>query len=233
MSLTVTLTGKSNVLTANFFPPIDLGDDLYSIGLLSLDTYNTIPNIIKNESDRFYIGDKIIQIPEGSYDIEAIADYLHENLDKSTTIILRGNNNTLKSELRSNETVYFNVQDKPYSIGPLLGFTEPNLILQPKTGYYESDSIVEIMKVNVISIHCNIAGGSYINGRADHVIYQFFPKVEPGYKIIETPSPVIYHPINGKTIDNITIKILDQNGELVNFREETLTVRLHIKKHGY
>lgn len=232
MSLTVALSGKSNVLSANFFPFIDLSDDDYEIGLLSFETYNTIPNIIKNECDMFYFGNQKIQIPEGSYDIESISTYLEENIQENDGIVLRGNNNTLKTELRSTQKVYFNAPDKPNSIGPLLGFNKPNTVLEPKPGYHVSDDIVEIMKVNVISIHCNIATGSYLNGEPNHIIHQFFPTVDPGYKIVESPSPVIYHPINVRTIENLTLRILDQNGKLINFRGETITARLHIRKYG-
>lgn len=233
MSITLTLNGNTNVLSDNFFPPIDLTDGVYTIGMLSFDSFHTIPNIIKNESDMFYIGDISIQIPEGSYNIETIAEYLNTHADmKKSTIVLRGNNSTWKSEIRSTQPIYFNVPGKPNCIGPLLGFMKPNTVLSPIHGYHVSDGIVQIMKVNVISIHCNIAGGSYINGEPDHVIYQFFPAVEPGYKIIETPSPVIYHPINVRTVDNITLRIIDQNSELVDFRGENITIRLHIKKNG-
>jgi hypothetical protein len=51
-----------------------------------------------------------------------------------------------------------------------------------------------------------------------------------GYKIIESPSNVIYLPINTKQLDEIIIKITDQDGNLVNFREEVITVRLHLRR---
>ena len=77
MSLTLTLSGKSNVLTANYFPPIDLSDGEYELGLTTFETYNTVPNVT-SANNKFYYGEKDeeITIPEGSYEIKDIAVYL-------------------------------------------------------------------------------------------------------------------------------------------------------------
>lgn len=72
--------------------------------------------------------------------------------------------------------------------------------------------------------------GSYKNGKLHHIIYQFFPNVPPGYKIVEAPSNIVYLPINVKTISNVTVKIQDQDDKLLNFQGETITIRLHLKK---
>jgi hypothetical protein len=49
-------------------------------------------------------------------------------------------------------------------------------------------------------------------------------------KLVQSPEHVIYLPISLTiTIRNITLKIRDQDGELINFRNETVTVGLHLK----
>ena len=62
------------------------------------------------------------------------------------------------------------------------------------------------------------------------MIHEFFPVVPPRYKIIEVLSQVIYLPVTVKSIDHLQIRIVDQDGRLVNFRGEVITIRLHIKK---
>jgi hypothetical protein len=94
----------------------------------------------------------------------------------------------------------------------------------------ESDFPVQIIKVNAICIDCNIAAGSYFNEKPVHIIHQFFPTVGPGYKIVESPLNILYFPVTVKTINNLTVKILDQDGNLINFREETISVRLNLRK---
>lgn len=47
---------------------------------------------------------------------------------------------------------------------------------------------INIQNVNVITISCNIASGSFINGKSDHTIHSFFALVSPGYKLVEVPK---------------------------------------------
>ena len=86
--------------------------------------------------------------------------------------------------------------------------------------------------MNALCIDCSIAEGSYLNGRPVHIIHQLFSNVPPGFKIFESPKTIIFLPVTVKVIDKITVKILDQNLDLVNFRKETITVRLHVKKNN-
>ena len=85
------------------------------------------------------------------------------------------------------------------------------------------------MKVNSLRVECNIAKGAYDNGREVHNIHEFFPAVPPGFKIIDRPLEIIYLPISVKSIDYLQLRIIDQDGDLVNFRGETISIRLHIK----
>ena len=61
-----------------------------------------------------------------------------------------------------------------------------------------------------IEISGNTISGSYVNGSTQPTIYSFFPDVSPGYKIIENPHKLLYHPITADTIHSITIWLTDQ-----------------------
>ncbi|KYN29103.1 hypothetical protein ALC57_01466 [Trachymyrmex cornetzi] len=125
MSLTLTLSGKSTILAANYFPAIDLSDGDYELGLAIFETYNTIPNV--NESNnKFYFAkdDAEITIPKGSYEVRDINEFLkrailrkcprrtvgpirnQRNNDTDDDsgeypITLRTNYNTMRCEIRS------------------------------------------------------------------------------------------------------------------------------------
>ena len=224
-SLTLTLSGTSSVLEAHYFPTIELSTDKnYVLGLVEFLTFNSIPNIDKSHN-KFYVGEKIINIPVGSYEIEDIDKHLNKRLTKENIdITLKANNNTLRSSIKCNQQIDFRPED---SIGRLLGFNprvlEPNLT-------HNSDQPVAILKINALRIECNITSGAYINGQRAHIIHEFFPTAPSGYKIVEVPSQVIYLPVTVKCIDHLQIRIVDQDGHLVNFRGEIITVRLHIKQ---
>lgn len=227
MSFTVALSARTNKLHADFNPPIYLDTESdYVIGLSNFETFNAIPNVDEKNNKLYYgSGSDFIEIPSGSYEMEDINRYLQEQFQKKQiTFQLGANNNTLKSEIKSSVDIIF----KDGSIGPILGFK--NQTLKGDQVVKVSDFPAEIIKVNSLCVDCSIAEGSYLNGLPVHIIHQFFPNVSPGFKIIESPQNIIYFPVTVKVIDKITVKIIDQKGDLVNFRNETVTLRLHIKK---
>jgi hypothetical protein len=280
MSLTLTLTGTSSVLTASHFPALDLSDDEYELGLTTFETYNSIPNVT-SANNRFHFGedDRVIVVPEGSYELRAVSRYLRAALlhrerrarerektrtdgaerareenrtekddegdddgdgygvyeddgenkdgDDRTILALRANENTMRSEIKCAYRVNF---AKPNSIGSLLGFSRDR-ILRPNK-WYVSDRPVDVMSVNVIRIECSITTGAYSNGRSVHAIHEFAPKVPPGYKLSETPTQIIYLPIVARYVTDITVRVVDQNDRLIDFRGEEITIRLHVRRRS-
>ena len=228
-SLTLTLSGRSSILKSNYFPPIELPRDRqYYIGLVEIFTYNSIPNISRGQNRLYYTKNsseqQFIEIPTGSYEIVDINKYLTAQLNtKDVTFDLKVNKNTLRCKISSSASIHFT---KPDSIGSILGFERK--ILKSSVNH-TGDFPVNIINHNVFRISCNIATGSYINGEKSHIIHEFYPKVAPGYKLSEIPTPIIYLPINTSLIDFIELKIIDQNNQLIDFRQEEIIIRLHIK----
>lgn len=225
MSYRFTLTGRSSILTSEFDSPIYLEEGEYALGLLSFETYNTIANISEPNNIFQLVGKPPIRIPPGAYEITDIENTLRELLDKEDTVFLRGNSSTSLTSIKATRDVDFRATN---SIGDLLGFQRQ---VYPANHWHIAESVTKIMPINSILISCDITIGSYKNGRADHILHQFFPTVPSGYKIVENPNPVIYLPISTKTaIHNMTVKILDQDDHLVSFNSEIVTVGLHLKK---
>lgn len=227
MSFTIVLSSQGSKLHADFNPPIYLENDSdYVIGLINFETFNAIPNIDETNNRLYYGGNnEYIEIPPGSYEMADINEYLQKQFEKKQiSFDLCANNNTLKSTIKSSVDIII----KEGTIGKILGFK--NQTIKGDGTIKTSEFPAEIIKVNVLCVDCSIAEGSYLNGKPVHIIHQFFPNVSPGFKIIETPQNIVYFPVIVKVIDKITIQIIDQNGDLVNFRNETVTLRLHVKK---
>jgi len=187
-SYTLIVAGRSSELTANYFPPIELSPHKhYALALVELQTFNAISNIDEGRNKLFIDGEAPIVFPTGSYEIEDIQHYAKK---KVKDLIIKPNNNTLRSELKCSKPIDFRPSD---SIGPLLGFTAR---LLPPNMLHESDLPVAILKMNSLRVECNITGGAYINERRAHTIHNFFPSVPPGYKILEVPPNPIYPPVN-------------------------------------
>lgn len=176
----------------------------------------------------FNIKEKTITIPVGLYEIEDIYTYLSkvltENEMGASSLSISVNKNTLLCRIKCSHRIDFS---RDNSVGSLLGFNKR--VLEENVEHV-SDKPVNIFHVNTIRIECNLTTGAYLNNTLVHTIHEFFPTVEPGYKIVEVPKNVIYLPVTVKTIHTLNINILDQDDNLIDFRGETITVRIHIKK---
>lgn len=239
MSQTFTLKGRSHRLEAYFVPPIELDSKYeYSLALISLNTWNSIPNIEPGKNKLYFIDrdlEKILEIPTGSYEIDDINTYIQNQvlspeataLERNRAFLLKPNNNTLKCELKSIYNINFKPKD---SIGSLLGFS--NQVLN-RDLLHESDLPVEIIQVVSIRVECNIISGSYYTNNPSHTLYEFSPTVDPGYTINIEPRNLIFLPVSRKSINNITLTFLDQNSKPVNFRGEEIVVRLELRRNGF
>lgn len=222
-SLTLTLSGESSILESYYFLPIELcPHKTYVLGFIESLTFNSIPNIEK-KSNKIYINNESYTLPTGSYEITDINDYIQKVIPEDINFSLTANNNTLQSVIKCSHKVDLTPKD---SISKLLGFKKVKL---PANQFHTSSAPVRILKFNVLRVECNITRGAYINDQKVHTIHEFFPAVPPGFKIIGIPSKIIYKPITVKSINHLQLKIVDENGNLVNFRGETITIRLHLK----
>lgn len=260
MSYIFTLSGRESVLSLQLYPPILLDEkENYELGLINFVTYNTIPNVDKT-NNKFYFGTSTMEIPEGTYEIKDIAEIilaqtLKESLprpkqqpqitrqkrsevgeqrervsssgdskESSEFVKIIANHNTLRCEIKGTQEIHF---DKPNSLAKLFGFKNRKLSANKK---HISDYPININKVNAICCECNLVTNSYSNNKPSHILHMFYPVVPPGYKVVETPTNVIYLPINTRYLDEIIIKIVDQDGNLVNFNRELITVRVHLRR---
>ena len=207
--------------------------------MVNLETYYSFPNIDETNNVFVYSHDNgnswvKIKIPEGSYEIDDINNTIQHEMEKrghydsineDYYINISANSNTLKSVLiiEKDYQVDFNYQN---TLAKVLGFTGAKYI----EGFHESENVVNIFSINSILVNIDIISGSYVNGTTKNTIYSFFPKVSPGYKIIESPVNLVYLPITLDTIDRLTVSITDQDDNLLNLRNEKLTIRFHIRE---
>lgn len=300
-SFTLTLTGNSSELSANYHPPIELNrDGEYVCGLIDFQSFMSIPNITKKNNKFCYTSefrcqlsveearnagviidgssivppyaareiiasrllaiakklninildksnissarqeskdgsvDVVVEyytfftIPIGSYELADLVKYLNNTLaekEPDSFIDIQINKNSLRSELKSNRKIVFNVQKN--TIGSLFGFKDS--ILEPNV-LHISDNVIKINSTDVIKIETNITTGAYSNDRLMRTLHEFYPSVDVGYKIVEVPRHVIYLPIAVQTIHNFFVRIVDQDNNLIDFRGETITLRVHIKR---
>lgn len=246
MSNTFTFTGNSSILSCNIFPEVVLDENSdYSCALLELVTYHSIPNITEANNKVYYFwktqltkGTKqpkdgtpqSFEVPPGSYEAHEILDYIkHQFNEIGFSFEYKINKNTFKTTIKCSTLINIH-KDQPDDIfRHIFGYSQNQIVLQDaKT---ESNDIIKISSQDVVRVQCNITSGSFVNGKTSHTIYEFATnKVDVGYKIIEQPKNLIYLPVIQKRLNQIEISLVDQNGAPIDFRGETITCRIHIKK---
>jgi len=246
MRTTLILSDNTSDFTTNLSPPIDLNvNKKYEAALLSIDLYNTIPNITKENNIFKYSTDngntwKIITLNKGSYELQALNDEIqrqmvingdYDSVNNEFYITITANVSELKTIINITNRSYlvdFTVEN---SIAPTLGFNAATQPIIPY-GYNKSQDVVNITKVNSVLGNVDMISSSYVNGKQSPAIYSFNPnRVSPGYKIDERPNPsLIFYPLNRSSISSIRVWFTDQNNKPVDLRGETVTVKLYIRE---
>ena len=242
----VTVTGRHSDIVTTFSPPLEFPSDCdYEMACCSIETFYSFPNIDKtNNSMRVSVdgGKKwlVIEIPIGSYEIRAINSTVKKLIEKEKkessgkkssspskgSLCISSNRNTLRCELTLDKDVQVDFRGSNGSLRSVLGFEEK---LYKGAGTFESEQIVNILRINSIFVHCDVITQSRKNGVASPVIYNFFPNVSPGYKIVNRPKNLIYLPLSLNVISQMRVWLTDQNDNLIDLRGEELTITLHIK----
>lgn len=219
-------SGNTSTLTQKFYPPLELRNGTVC-GFIHFSTYNSIKNITEN-NNLFYIGDNIVlTIKPGAYEIVTISNLIKNYLRQQHTsekieFELKVNENTLCCEIYCSKPIHFG---KPKSMASLLGYP-PNTLAAKKN--HTSINSVSIIPVNIINIKCDIISNSYQNGKNSNILHSIALNVPPGYKIVEQPSHINYLPVNLNEINSITLQILDQNGNLIDFSGETIDISIYL-----
>src|SRR6476619_3015060 len=168
-SSTFILSGNTTDFTTSISPPIQFYQNKqYEASLLSIDTYNSIPNITDDNNKFVYSNDKgitwqILTLSKGSYELQAINDEIqrqmiinddYDGVKNEYYINISANVSELKSIINIANTSYlvdFRIEN---SIGPTLGF--PSTSSHIGYGYNKSEEIVNITKVNSVLINVDI-----------------------------------------------------------------------------
>ena len=194
----IVVSGKGSKIQTTFNPPLEIPSSQtldYEMSLLRFETYYSFPNIdtsknhfrISTDNGKTWLD---FLIPIGCYEITSINTVLQRlfmektgNKEKEKCFVLSANKNTLKCvlEVQDEKTrVDFNIDD---SLASVLGFERKTYT----RGRHECEKLVNILSVNSILVHCDVIGASRVNGIEAPVIYNFFPNVSPGEKIVSQP----------------------------------------------
>ena len=241
-SFSVVISTNGSHIKTRFNPTLALKKDgTYEVALMNLETYYSFPNITKKNNVLVLEKNstrkkEILNIPIGVYELSEINTYIKKELvrrgvtSKDTDVItFEPNVNTLKT-LMGVARDFSVIFDEANSLNSVFGFNKDTYAGEGVDSKYESENLVNIMSINSILVQSNIISNSFVNGSNQPIIYAFFPNVAPGFKIVEKPQNLLYLPLINNNISIMETWLTDQNGDPIDLRGETLTIRLHIRE---
>ena len=229
----------SSTITQSFSPPLIFrqrsnGTTNYEMALVGLNTYYSFPNIDEtNNTVTFFKRIKdgweeinTIKLGTGCYEVDAIDKEIRRQMGwgKDPPVRFAANNSTLNCVMTVKKDYKVNLAVEN-SLATVLGFTEKEYY----EGRWESDEIVNILKVNSILVFSDIISGSRVDGLEKPMIFHFSPNVAPGIKIVIEPHLPIYLPITVDTISQMTIWLTDQEERPIDLRGENIVFNFHVR----
>ena len=232
----VVLSGRDTTLYVNYSPELKL-DGTWGLALQNISTYNSIPNIDNtNNVFKYFNGTtwKTITIGIGSYEIDELNSEItrlmkingdYDSVNDMPYITIEPNLSRLTSEIHLNNgyKVDFTTTN---SLASVLGFG--SIIIDKP--YNESTNTINIINVNNILVQCDLVQSSYFNGKKGNIIYDFPITSSPGYRMVSTPTTLRYHNITTDTIGTMRVWLTDDNGKILDLRNELVTISLRFKK---
>ena len=197
----------------------------YSWHNITEDKGNNVLSISMNAASTWHE----ITIPNGMWSISLLNEFLKtkvESLGGDPDLIdITGNLATLKVDIALGAD--YQIDLRQGSLHTLLGFTSV-IVTASTSGTLPVDITGG---VNSILIHSSIATGSFINSSQSDIIYSFSPDVGPGNLLDIHPTTPIYLPLSTHSqINSITMRVTDQNNNLIDLNNENVSYLLHIRK---
>ena len=218
----------------NFSPSLNFESDDHELALVNLETYFNIPNITEGVNNVFSYRPtplaawRTITFDTGTYDVTDISDFFSskQNANGNGKITIKLFEGSSKSYIKLSSNNYSIDFTAPNNFANILGFTQRVVSVV----YAYSDNVEYLTDISSLSVNVDCIQNTYINRAITPTIYSFYANVAPSFKIVQTPSNLVYLPINRRIIDYINVWITDQNTNLVNFRGDDVTIRFNLRK---
>lgn len=176
-----------------------------------------------------------ITIPDGSYSVTALSDFLLAEQQSALGIqifTLVPNYSTAKVGIQFANVVGWYVHfgaDSPYT---LMGFANGQEVPASKacTAYYieYAANTAAFNSITALKVSCDLTTDTVSNGEGSSVIFQTSPTVEPGSTQSNSPANILWCSLTVPAFSQVTVRILDQNDSPVYLTEDfsvTLGIR--------
>ena len=205
---------KLHVLTLKITKKLDLIIDEKTIALSNLSIYYTWKNVKSSYSNnKFKISastsnDKF-ELPNGSYSVSDIQDYLKKHIDKpSVQIYVNKIENSVTFKIRNGYSLELLTPETM----KLFGSTENKITKDKNSGNVPHLEIAEI-----VLVHCNIVNNDYQQDL--RVLYMFVSNKPSGSLLEISPTNHIFLKTFGSEFNEIKVWFTNQNNQLLEIED--------------
>ena len=222
-------TSKPNRFKYDLIDKLDLKSPNKNLALGSLSIYYTWKNVKSTYNNtKFKISaptlNETFDLPDGSYNITKIQDYIeyiikkHETIGETAPILIYANttNNGIVSKIKTGYKLELLSKERM----KLLGSTK-DIIDSDKN----SENVPRIKNVEVVLVHCNLVNNSY--RQASRVLFTFVPNKQYGQLISISPNSLTFLKTMNNEFSEIEIWFTDQNNNSLEI-EDNVNISLII-----
>ena len=222
-------TNKPYKFKCDLIDKLDLRNPNKNMPLANLSIYYTWKNAKSTYSNnKFKVSartwNETFDLPDGSYNISQIQDYIeyiikkHETIRENAPILIYANtiNNRIVFKIKSG----YNLELLSKETMKLLGSTQ-DIIDADKN----SENVPKLENVEVVLVHCNLVNNSY--QQHSRVLFTFVPTEQYGQLISISPHSLVFLKTMNTDFSEIEIWFTDQNNNALEI-EDNVNISLII-----
>jgi len=233
---TIQIVSKTSDMRQKLKVPLQLDSNkTYKVGLKYFAAYNNIQNITSENNElRYSLSDstqwKTISFTPGAYELNDLNETLQLHVpDEKIQLLPHKPTGGVILKLKPGVKVDFR-HDKAFN--SMLGF-DPKIYtascLAESRARINLDRSLIIIKCDLINSGMVTIGNNMIE--TQNILFSMPTFTVPSnYRIIETPPRPEYLQITNSTISEISLRIVDENDVLYDFKGEEIVIKLHIKQ---
>ena len=206
-------TSESHRFRYNLIDKLDLKNPNKNLALANLSIYYTWKNVksIYN-NNKFKISaptwNDTFDLPDGSYNISEIQDYIeyiikkHETIGETAPIVIYANTitNRIVFKIKTGYKLELSLKETM----KLLGSTKDTIDTDKN-----SENVPILENVEVVLVHCNLVNNSY--QQASKVLFTFVPNKQYGQLISISPHSLVFLKTINTEFSKIEVWFTDQN----------------------
>ena len=222
-------TNDPNRFKYDLIDKLDLKNPNKNMALGNLSIYYTWKNVKSTyNNNKFKISaptwNEMLDLPDGSYNISEIQDYIeyiikkHETIGENAQILIYANtiNNRIVFKIKTGYKLELLSEETMKLLGSSKDITDPD-----KNG----ENVPRLQNVEVVLVHCNLVNNSY--QEASRVLFTFVPTKQYGQIISISPHSLVFLKTMNRDFSEIEIWFTNQNNNALEI-EDNVNISLII-----